>query len=406
MRRLKRITAIILTAAFVTQSIPPKIFANEIKLENTVEPQIVSQDKKEATILNEIVEDRESNVKHFLKDDFTYEADIYHYPVHYREKGQWKDIDNSLIETTSEDNERVLGNRENALKVRIAKRANAKRLVTIRKDGYEIAWGIEQAGNTLYKAPTKQMKQQAFSESDRKRVLQNISSEVDFEEIFKNVDLNYEIISESLKESIIVKDRTDRLQLRFNLDTKNVIPELRGDNTIIFYDQEDLNKEVFAITTPYMVDAEGVTSGDVELTLTSSPRGYSMIMTPSEEWLNAKERKYPVIIDPTVGTSLDTSAIKDTHVSSSLPNDNFGLSDRLKVGPGATSGENRTYIKFALPQLMAADQIIDAKLYLTNRDYSLQPIQVDVHRVLSSWTDTAMKWPNQPSTEAIIEDYA
>lgn len=54
--------------------------------------------KAEGKIIGEITEKREQNIKHFLKDDFTYEADIYPVPVHYLEDGKWKEIDNSLID--------------------------------------------------------------------------------------------------------------------------------------------------------------------------------------------------------------------------------------------------------------------------------------------------------------------
>ena len=49
------------------------------------------------TVLGEITELREENVKHFRMDDGTYTAVAYDQPVHYEDaNGTWQDIDNTL----------------------------------------------------------------------------------------------------------------------------------------------------------------------------------------------------------------------------------------------------------------------------------------------------------------------
>ncbi|MFL0197564.1 hypothetical protein ACJDU8_18635 [Clostridium sp. WILCCON 0269] len=51
---------------------------------------------RETKIVGEVTEKREKNVKHFLKEDSTFEAAIYSEPVHYLSNGKWQDIDNSI----------------------------------------------------------------------------------------------------------------------------------------------------------------------------------------------------------------------------------------------------------------------------------------------------------------------
>ena len=72
-------------------------------------------------------------------------------------------------------------------------------------------------------------------------------------------------------------------------------------------------------------------------------------LTPDANWLNAKERVYPVTLDPTVTTSLTQTEIHDNCVHQSDPNTNYINADRLYVGSVVLSSgtfESRTYIKF------------------------------------------------------------
>ncbi len=58
-----------------------------------------NHEKAIASILEEDITKRESNVKHFRLSDGSYVAVIYNESVHYEKDGEWKDIDNTLTET-------------------------------------------------------------------------------------------------------------------------------------------------------------------------------------------------------------------------------------------------------------------------------------------------------------------
>ena len=57
--------------------------SRQIGLETAVMPETSSAEKPKSRILKEITDKREKNVKHFLKDDLTFEAAVYNEPVHY-----------------------------------------------------------------------------------------------------------------------------------------------------------------------------------------------------------------------------------------------------------------------------------------------------------------------------------
>mgnify|MGYP000884841634 CR=1 FL=1 len=77
-------------------------------------PQINVSQKQEAKIIGELTDKKEKNIKRFMKDDHTYEADVYPTAIHYLVSGQWKDIDNSLVDAADEYNVDVLQNKGNS----------------------------------------------------------------------------------------------------------------------------------------------------------------------------------------------------------------------------------------------------------------------------------------------------
>ncbi|APM40669.1 hypothetical protein [Clostridium kluyveri] len=111
--------------------------------------------KKKSRIIGEIKEKRERNIKHFLTEDLTFEAAIYNEAVHYYSGGQWKDIDNSIVEGKDDGNNDVLENKDSDVKVKVAKKVKSRKLIIIKKDKYEISWGIDKAADKAAKVKDK-----------------------------------------------------------------------------------------------------------------------------------------------------------------------------------------------------------------------------------------------------------
>lgn len=93
--------------------------------------------KAEGKIIGEITEKRDINIKHFKKDDLTFEANVFPFAVHYQKDGQWQDIDNTMVDGKDEENNDTLENKDNSYKVEIAKNTSSSKLVQVQKDGYE-----------------------------------------------------------------------------------------------------------------------------------------------------------------------------------------------------------------------------------------------------------------------------
>ncbi len=408
MSKYKKIISVILMIVMVITYCPMEVFAEQLsEINPKFEENINKKRDIEPEIVGEIKEERAENQKIFLKSDNSYEAAIYPDAVHYREGNQWKDIDNSLSNKfDNEEKQNFLENKSNSYKVKIAKNTNSNKLVKVKKDKYELAWSINKSANVAAKTKAKDKSyMRSLPEEEQDKVLPNISSSVEFKDVYENVDLKYDIISDDVKENIILKEKTDNQIFRFNLKLKNLIPKVLEDRSIVFYDKEDTNKAIFSMDAPFMYDASGAVSKNVQVNVKENKKGYILELQPNIDWLNDEKRVYPITIDPSVSTPLDKNKILDNHVSQNYAPTNYRDSVMLKTGKGASSGINRTYISFELPELKTGDLITSANLDLSLYSANSSENQVNVHKVKSAWDSSKITWNNKPEYNPKIEDY-
>ena len=409
MKRIHKTISIIIVLAMLFTILPAQTFAAPGKRAAIPEPVINTPNPdriSSGNILGEMADKREKNIKQFFTDKHTYVAAVYPTAVHYLDNGKWKDIDNTLISSKDAAGNDILQNKDNSYKIAIAKSSKSNKLVSIQKDQYEVSWNFQNVNATassIKAADTKQLNK--LSANEKKTVLPKLSNSVDFAGIYPNINLQYDIQPEKVEESIILNQKMDNPQFNLNLYTKNLVPTMTKDKTIIFYDDKDTKKEVFRMYPPYMIDAKGEISKDIEISLAPTQSGYLLTIKPDNAWLNDAARTYPVKIDPIIETSTNPADIKDVHVASAYPNDNYQFSDRLRVGRGPTTGVNRAYISFTLPTLTTADMVIEAYLNMDLMTANANAYQVDVHKVTGSWDPSTINWANKPAFDPGIKDY-
>ena len=69
------------------------------------------------------------------------------------------------------------------------------------------------------------------------------------------------------------------------------------------------------VSAPYLYDAAGAKCYDVEVMLKHTGEdNYTVSYVPSDEWLSAPARVYPVVLDPTIQTA-DSTQVEDNHVA-------------------------------------------------------------------------------------------
>lgn len=409
-KTMQAIIAVILTV--ITVFSPVSVIAEPINNAITVqsvEDDSVSTDEP-AYVLYEDTEMREESTKYFRMSDGTVQAAQYLTPVHFEQNGKWVDYDNTLSETNADDDENAgriikskdLVNNTADYSVRLSKKTNGKKFIRLEKDGYEISWYYEGTENS-----TAQIEKNEAS--DDPTILENLTSTVDYKNVYKDTDFQYILGPAGIKENIILKSDKSPSDFISVYKANKLVPVQVDDRTIEMRDTS--GKAIYTLTAPFMEDSQGNTSADIALTLIESKNNsFTVKTTLNNEWLNADDREYPVTVDPVLKTEQSAKNVQSAFVSSQNPNkcykaDSTDDMGSLYVGNIYGYGQTESYMKFTeLPSLGIADKVVDAKLYLGLRKCDVG-LPVNVKKLVEDWDEKTVTWNNGPHSASDISDY-
>jgi RHS repeat-associated protein len=251
-------------------------------------PELVPPDGSE-----EIHHDRSSRT--YLLEDDTYLTRIFDEPITFGDGRKEQDVDNTLVF----DGE-VYRNRANAYTVDLPAEGKG---ITIRNKGRSLEI-LPQFGT---------LKNGVISENA-----------IRYNDVSDGVDLQYAAFGSGVKEDIILNRPVADPVFSYELKSGGVRFE-EEDNVIV--GRADAEEDAaFTIAAPEMRDASGAISQSVALSLENADGTAIMTVRPDAAWLNAPERAYPVVVDP-------------TH---KLTNDNL-LSGVVQAFEGPASGPDREH---------------------------------------------------------------
>ena len=410
----------------------------------------IPENKKEkaAKIIAEQKEKRNANTKYFLTENHGGVAAIYPYPVHYEEDGEWKDIDNGLQEENSQ--EEGYENKAARFKVKFAKYADAKKLVSVKLGEHKLSWGLEQetmaeeaeasaetgeeadsskkpvfrvyapeeaSGDDKDAMDTDTEKEDVGAWNQRQIKVKHAKSGGIYEEVRKGMDIQYILEGERLKENIILKDLdAAKIPVRFRIRHKGLLAEQQEQGGIRFCEEKNPEKEVCRMAVPYMYDGAGTCSDQVTCRMETVKEG-EMILTiiPDGEWLLSSERQFPVIVDPGLETSHTVSNIMETYVRENYPNSSAaGSHGSFFVGRNSESGRCRALLKFnTLPAIPEGAVVYDASVCIWQYGFSANDgngFYVEAHEVKADetgeWHSATTTWNTQPAYESEVLDFA
>ena len=411
---------------------------------------------------------REENSKTFRLDDGTFWTAVYDSPVHYLDDdGEWQDIDNTLIpsngfdapedevmdsgysmeEGTEEETEnqvmdsgapeilsvsestekrdepaeepRVMdsGPAANSLteavetkagdvKIKLSKKAKEGKTVSVKSGGYTVKWGL--AGVDKARMVDVEEKERKSSDpNDEFLFLDKLTNEVVYRDVFPDVDLQYYLTSDSVKENIILQSEEAVRSFTEIYDIGKLVPVQVDERTIHLYDPKDEDQEtpVFSIHAPEMTDADGAFSDAVEIELVEQDKKRIAVeIRPDEDWLSDPERSYPVAIDPYVFTDQETAPIQDTFIAEDMPSSNFGSNGSMYIGnDSANYGVSRILVNFDLPPMGKGDMVVEATLHMVQMPAGISPsdgsITIDAYEAVNEWTETGATWNNSSNIQ-------
>lgn len=321
--------------------------------------------------MKELVNLRKEREKHFLNDDGTITAYMYDEDIHYLDNGEYKEIDNTLIEESE-----YITNKNNNFKIKLYKN---KYLVNIDLDNNDYL-------NTTLK--------NSFGVSPK-----IVNDEIIYEDVLPNVDFHYLIHGKSLKENIYLKEKINT-NITFNIET-NLKLVLENNKVLA----KNNGKVIYTFEPLFMKDSVNNINRNCHYSLIENNGHYELELILDENYL--ANATYPVLVDPSINTD-QLENVFDSTLFSDSPNHIQGDSyEYLTIG--CTSKRvTRSLLKFVLPNLKTGDNIIRATAYLlphsNNIFNELRPI--GVYEVNTDWNENNASW-NSMSDKYIddIETY-
>jgi len=329
----------------------------------------------------EIISERDEYTKKYTNDDGSTTAEVYAFPIHYKdENGNWKDINNLL-----KLNDNYYTNEDNPLKIILSKSSSDEKIVSIIDGDYEMSWNIVNIMTVDAK----------INNTSKNSNLDKLTSEATYSNVFKNTSLKYTLSSYSLMEETIFTDVPEYENIIYNVKCKNLKAKL-VNKEIIFYSNDANEKEIFKFSTPYMYDSATKPQIDmnIEVSLEESSDGYIVTHKLDMDWLKSKDRIYPVILDPTVTSYQHYSNIEDTHTNSNNPNTNYVNNPYLQIGK--INGDNYIYVKITnLPNIPAGATINNASLGLYLNYGSSTWGALSIYELRNQMDSYGLTWNNQ-----------
>ena len=415
---LKHVLPIILSAMLLFSVLPVSASANN-----------ESTDEVASKIVREVVELREESVKHFLCEDGSYIAVSYAEPVHYEKNGEWLEIDNTLV--LSSENTYVPKSSDVA--VSIPQSFSDGEQITATNNGHTISFGVASVNENVALSKTAAVKAvealpssiaadvsvdtlanaelnstatvgkvdtaaQIEAYNSEKTTVDNQAGALVYDKIFPNADLEYIVTGNSIKENVVVYQPQTEYVYTFDMDFGGLTPVAEDDGSYRLIDSAKPDKTVFVLAAPYMYDANGEESYEVEMSLTENGDNYLLTLTADEAWINSSETTLPVTINQTDSYKFDDVFVMD----GTLNHNTTKIKNELRVGRNLTN-LTRTYIKISEPHNIPYGSVIDeAKLILTNKNYYQAPLQDNIDIELydcsnvAAWSATSVTWNNQP----------
>lgn len=194
------------------------------------------------------------------------------------------------------------------------------------------------------------------------------------------MDLQYFVTSTGVKENIILKSSDVQNEFNLTYKIKNLTAKQTDDYTITLYNKS--NKEVYKIVAPYMTDAKGEISNQLNLEIVSQKGGNLNIKLTADYWfIHSIGRSFPVTIDPEVTNKLNASFKLLKNLNGTV----------VSYGPyyAASNSYVVAYLE-SLPEFEDGEKIISAKFNFeaTNgsslfTDENDNPIIINAHKLNS-----------------------
>jgi hypothetical protein len=343
--------------------------------------------------VGEMLNKRTRNSKTWINFDGSYTTEIYAGDIHYEDEyGNWHNINTDLFDEADFDSldlpvaregkERFYEKRE---KAKHDKKKNMLNRDLYDYQGLQVPFDCKiprnfKRGYTIGKGqasltfkPVNASPAKGYVEDDKKNCIH-------YQDAWNDTDVCLEVTPNGIKETIILK--TDRAPFSFSFEVDGPL-------------EDDLTAGNLKLQPAWLQDANGE-KRDVNQTIRREGDKTYIDLVADVTGL-----VYPIEIDPTVTIQPDGTAGKDTRISYSSPNMNYGNASYLWVGVNDTE---RSLLKFDLSSIQTGSYVSTATLdlYHYGRINSQNTVDMQCFLVTGSWDEATVTWNTQPSYNSSI----
>jgi YD repeat-containing protein len=308
----------------------------------------------------------------FALADGTRLAQVFAAPIHYADDdGRWRRIDSRLVDSPAPGY--ALRNRANDWTVDLPEQLEQRPVKVTDDAGRWASFQLRGASSEEASAA---------------------AAEARYESARPGVDVEYEVLAEGVKETLVLAGPDAPSSYAFSLDASpGVRPRLTRGGAIEFRDGRATR---FAVPAPTVWDASGKLVDRARYELARSGAGWTLTVRVDARWLRAPGRRFPVSVDP----YLTVGAARDCTLDSGSPTTSYCGMSTVEVGWSGHHDHNAVYDFDLTAQLPAGIKVLDTYLasYVLSQTTGAWK-SLDMLTLTQPWTNSAT-WNKRDATTA------
>lgn len=325
--------------------------------------------------VGELVEQRTATSRTVAHEDGSRTTSVFGAPVHYRDaRGAWQAIDTAMVATRAEGYSLVNG--ANRFRTWFKDRADAD-FARVDVDGRSLRFSLLDADDGGRAAHAR--------------------NGVTYPSVYPGVDARYETTPDGVKETFVLAHASVPQQYRMALrdDRGDLTATKQSDGSWAFRTPTG-DGPLFVLEAPHAVDSaragevSPVDATNARLDVAREGDRFVLTTTIDDVWLRAPERRFPVLLDPTLTIQ---PTVDDANFNAGCATCTPAIQDKVYAGSGTATW--RGAMQFDLSPVPAGAAVTDARLGLfferscitvstswcNGTDHT-----VNLHRMTNAWT--------------------
>lgn len=317
---------------------------------------------------------RSANARHFRAGDYMV-AELHATPVHAKDsKGRWQPIDRTLHPAADGAFATDTGN----YKAQFTNKPEKNQITFDLGKGRKIGLEIGGAKNADASGQTRGKPAFAATAAGNKIKYKDNNGFIDYE---------YETDELSVKETITLRKYpgVSEFFLPITIEGLDIRHDGNGGYSLIDRETHEVRS---VITPPMVVDAAGQGTSGIRQWLVDQGNGPGIVISIDHDWLTAPERKYPVVIDPSVVVAPEGADL----MAATIMTPSSGQVNSMTVYKASSTDERVALLKFNLTSIPQGAQVYQAALDVTRPINVGSQTSIGVYDVKTEWYPPAVTW--------------